>query len=113
MSKLISLGLNSITAYSLTPLRIAGYLGVVILLVSAPIGFFVLIEQYIMGDPMQLAFTGAASLGIAVLFLVGIVLVCLGLVALYIAHIHTEVINRPLYVVRRRQNTNITSQEGN
>lgn len=105
MSKLISLGLNSVTAYSLTPLRLAGYLGVVILFISAPLGLFVLVEQYIMGDPMQLQVTGSASLGIAVLFLVGIVLMCLGLVALYIAHIHTEVINRPLYVVRKRQDT--------
>jgi polyisoprenyl-phosphate glycosyltransferase len=103
MSKLIGLGLNSLTAYSLTPLRLAGYLGIVILFISAPLGFFVLVEQYIMGDPMRLQFTGSASLGIAVLFLVGIVLMCLGLVALYIAHIHTEVINRPLYVVRRKQ----------
>lgn len=53
-----------------------------------------------MGDPLRLNFSGSASLGLAVLFLVGIVLVCLGLVALYIAHIHTEVIGRPLYIRR-------------
>jgi hypothetical protein len=33
--------------------------------------------------------------------LVGLVLACLGLVSLYIANIHAEVTNRPLYVVRR------------
>lgn len=110
MSKLIVLGLNSITAYSMMPLRIAGYLGIVILLISAPLGFFVLVEQYIMGDPMLLNVTGSASLGIVVLFLVGIVLMCLGLVALYIAHIHTEVINRPLYVVRRKRNADGTGE---
>ncbi len=34
------------------------------------------------------------------LFLVGVVLACLGLISLYIGHIHAEVKNRPLYVVR-------------
>ena len=37
-------------------------------------------------------------------FLIGIVLMAIGLVALYIGTIHTEVINRPLYVVRERLN---------
>jgi len=31
----------------------------------------------------------------------GVVLACIGLVALYIGHIHTEVIGRPLYLVRK------------
>jgi len=35
-------------------------------------------------------------------FLVGVVLACLGLISLYIANIHAEVVNRPLYVVRER-----------
>lgn len=37
-------------------------------------------------------------------FLMGIVLITIGLVALYIGTIHTEVINRLLYVVRERMN---------
>jgi dolichol-phosphate mannosyltransferase len=98
--KLVSLAINSFTAYSMLPLRMAGYIGMFILLIAAPACTFVLIEQYIMGDPLRLNFSGSASLGLAVLFLVGIVLVCLGLVALYIAHIHTEVIGRPLYIRR-------------
>ena len=35
-------------------------------------------------------------------FLIGIVLMAIGLVALYIGNIHTEVINRPLYIIRER-----------
>jgi len=37
-------------------------------------------------------------------FLFGIVLMGLGLIALYIGTIHTEVINRPLYIIRERVN---------
>ena len=36
-----------------------------------------------------------------IVFLVGIILVSIGLLALYIANIHTEVTNRPLYIVRK------------
>jgi dolichol-phosphate mannosyltransferase len=103
MGKLIGLAISSFTSYSMMPLRLAGYLGIFILTLSAPVGMFVFFEQYIYGDPLQLNVTGSASLGLVVLFLVGLVLVCLGLVALYIAHIHDEVIARPLYVVRKEK----------
>ncbi len=51
-------------------------------------------------------------LAMLTLFLVGIILVCLGLVALYIARIHIEVTNRPLYIVRERQLTPLIEDEG-
>jgi len=35
---------------------------------------------------------------------VGVVLICLGFVALYIARIHDEVLNRPLYIVKEEVN---------
>lgn len=101
--KLVGLALNSFTAYSLLPLRLAGYVGCLILLTSGPLAAFIVIEQYVMGDPMGLQISGTASLTVAVLFLVGIILACLGLVAMYIAHIHTEVIDRPLYVIRQKR----------
>lgn len=106
LSKLIGLAVNSLTAYSLLPLRLAGYVGMLILIISGPLAAFIVIEQYILGDPMSLQISGTASLTVAVLFLVGIILVCLGLVAMYIAHIHTEVIDRPLYVVRKKHKHN-------
>jgi polyisoprenyl-phosphate glycosyltransferase len=34
----------------------------------------------------------------------GILLMAIGLVALYVGAIHTEVINRPTYIVRKRLN---------
>ena len=44
-------------------------------------------------------------------FLIGIVLMAIGLVALYIGTIHTEVVNRPLYIVRER--LNLEEKSGN
>jgi dolichol-phosphate mannosyltransferase len=44
---------------------------------------------------------GTTLLATLLVFLVGTVLACLGMMSLYIAHIHAEVTNRPLYVVRK------------
>jgi dolichol-phosphate mannosyltransferase len=110
-SKLVGLALNSVTSYSMMPLKLAGYLGLIILLVSGPIGIFVFIETYLLHDPYKLHITGTAALGIMLLFLIGIVLACLGLIALYIAQIHIEVTNRPLYVLRRNRAYEVKNRE--
>jgi glycosyltransferase involved in cell wall biosynthesis len=100
--QLFKLAMNSLTAYSLLPLKLAGYLGGFILMVAAPVGAFLLVESYVMNDPWNWNITGTALLAIMTLLLIGVVLGCLGLVALYIARIHDEVSNRPLYVVRSK-----------
>ncbi|HEC91894.1 MAG TPA: glycosyltransferase, partial [Candidatus Atribacteria bacterium] len=35
-------------------------------------------------------------------FLIGIILCALGMIALYIGHIHTEVVGRPLYIIEEK-----------
>ena len=99
--QLVSLAINSFTSHSLLPLRVAGYLGGIILFFSGLLGFFMYLTKYIWNDPYHLQFTGTAMLATLIVFLVGLVLMCMGLVAMYIARIHLEVTNRPLYVVRR------------
>lgn len=98
--KLFGLAMNSFTAYSLLPLKFAGWLGWLILFVSSLLGGFVFVEKYLLNDPMNLKISGSATLAIILLFLVGVVLICMGFVALYIARIHDEVTNRPLFIVK-------------
>jgi glycosyltransferase involved in cell wall biosynthesis len=100
--KLFQLAINSFTGYSMLPLKLAGYLGICILFLSIPAGLFMYVERYILNDPMQLLISGTDMLAIMIVFLVGVVLACLGLIALYIAHIHDEVANRPVFITRRR-----------
>ena len=102
--KLTNLAITSFVAMSFFPLRIAGYLGLIITLLSAPLGLFIFVEKYLLGDPWGLNFSGPAILAVILLFLVGIILISLGLMALYIATIHTEVMNRPLYIARPETN---------
>jgi glycosyltransferase involved in cell wall biosynthesis len=99
--KLFRLAMNSFITLSMLPLRLAGYLGMFITFFSGIAGIFIIIERYILDDPLRLHFSGPAVLGVFTLFLVGIILISLGLIALYIGIIHTEVMNRPLYVTRR------------
>jgi len=101
--KLVGLAVNSTLSYSIFPLKIAGYLGVVMLILSGLLGSFVVVEQLIMSDPMGLNFTGAAMLGIVILFMCGVIMTSLGLVSAYIAVIHSEAMGRPLYVVKERR----------
>ncbi len=110
-SKLVALAINSFTAYSMMPLRFAGYMGVTILLFSAPAIVFILVEKYLLHDPWNMHFTGPAILAVILLFMVGVILACLGLVALYIAHIHAEVVDRPLYILRREHNAESMAAE--
>ncbi len=100
-AKLWHLAVNSITSFSLFPLKLTGYLGVFISMVSGLLLAWMLITRLFFNHDM---FSSLAFVVVANTLLIGIVLMSIGLVALYIGHIHTEVINRPLYVVREKIN---------
>jgi glycosyltransferase involved in cell wall biosynthesis len=100
-TKLYRLAINSITSFSQWPLRLAGYLGVFIMSSSGLLLIWML-GSYVLDS--RIAFSPIAIFVVANTFLIGIVLIAIGLVALYIGVIHTEVVNRPLYIVRERLN---------
>ena len=100
-TKLYHLAINSITAFSLWPLRLTGYLGLTITSFSGLLLAWML-GNYIIGSETE--YTPLAIVVVANTFLIGIVLIAIGLVALYIGTIHTEVVNRPLYLVREKFN---------
>jgi dolichol-phosphate mannosyltransferase len=99
--KLLKLSTSTFIGHSLFPLKFAGYLGIIIILLAGPLGLFIFIEKYIVDDPFGFNFSGTATLAVILLFLVGIILACLGLIALYIGNIQKEVRNRPTYVIRK------------
>lgn len=97
--KLFKLALDGIVKHSTRPLKLIGLIGLIVSFVSFVLGLFIIIEQYLVGDPMQLGVSGAALLAVFLSFMVGIVLVCQGLLALYIENVYYETQNRPLYIV--------------
>lgn len=107
ISTLFKLAMNSFVSLSLAPLYFSGWAGLFITPLALIGGLFIIIEQFILGDPLGLNFSGTAMLGVFLLFFVGILLISQGLIALYISHIHTETQNRPLYVVDHRNSVRI------
>lgn len=96
---LFGLAYTSFISLSMAPLYAIGYIGVFITLFALALGMFILIEQVILPDPLSLNFTGTAMLGVLTIFLVGIMLLAQGLVAVYLSHIHAQTQNRPLFIV--------------
>ena len=101
--KLMALTVDGLVSSSRTPLLIFGYIGLFITVVSLILGLFILIQQYIMGDPLGLDWSGAVAMSVFVSFLVGLVLISQAITAIYISQIHVEAKGRPLYVVDKRK----------
>lgn len=98
-NKLFGLAIDSFVSLSTTPLLIFGWIGGIITILSFLLGVFVLVEEFIMGDPIGLKWTGTTCLSIFITFLVGLILTSQSIIALYISHIHAETQARPLYIV--------------
>ena len=94
--KRLNLALNTIIYNSLIPLKAVSVLGFFITLFSGVIGLLAVCRFLFDVGPV---FSGPFLLGLLNMFLIGIVLICLGLVAFYIGSIKTEVKGRPLYVI--------------
>ena len=102
--KLTRLALDSFVSLSLLPLRLGGYLGIILMLLSGALGFIVLIGKYVLHNSIFIhSFSDTQNMAIFIIFLVSIILVSLGLIALYIENIHREVIERPIYVIKDKK----------
>lgn len=95
---LFRLAIAGFVQHSLAPLRLAGYLGGILVLFSGALGLLMFVDRFIYH--MGLNFSGPAILGDIILFMVGIILIVLGILAVYIGTIHMEAQDRPLYVLR-------------
>ena len=105
--KLFGLAIDSFVSLSSTPLVIFGWIGTFITLASGILGLFVLIEEFIMRDPIGLKWTGTTCVSIFITFLIGLVLISQAITALYISHIHAEAQGRPLYIIDRKKSRNL------
>lgn len=98
--KLFSLAINGIVSHSTRPLKIIALLGLIISIISAFSVVLLGAQKYLLGDPLGQLVTGSGILALFISFLVGIVLVCQGLLALYLESVYYEAQNRPLYIIR-------------
>jgi dolichol-phosphate mannosyltransferase len=94
--KMFRLALNAITSFSYFPLQVATYFGFFSAGIAA-IAIPVVIYMRVTGSQ---AFFGQATTLIAVLFLGGVQLICVGILGEYIGRLYDEAKGRPLYIVR-------------
>ena len=71
-------------------------MGLVLFVISILLMLWVVIKTILFGDPVA----GFPTLCSLILLLSGIQLLCMGILGQYLAKIHEESKNRPLYIVR-------------
>lgn len=97
--KLFKLAIDGIVKHSTRPLKLIGLIGALISTVSFVAGIAIVVEQYLLGDPMNLGITTSGFLALFLSFMIGIVLFCQGLLALYLENVYYETQNRPLFII--------------
>ena len=95
LHKMLSLALDGITSFSVKPLYMILYLGVLFLIISLCIGVYVLHALIV-----HTAVPGWASLILSVWMTSGFLMIGIGTVGVYIGKIYKEVKARPLYHIQ-------------
>lgn len=93
--RLWNFAIEGLTSYSVAPLQIASYLGIVVAFVSFVYGIFIIFKTLAYGDPVA----GYPSLVVIVLFLGGVQLLFIGIIGEYLGRIFNETKQRPLYLI--------------
>jgi dolichol-phosphate mannosyltransferase len=97
--KSIGLALNAITSFSGTPLRFIFYLGTVLCTLSVGIGIYLFIVwNFIQTSPQH---AGTTYLTLAIFFVSGLQMLCMGILGQYLRRVFDEIKMRPLYLINR------------
>ena len=94
----LSLALTGIVAFSTAPLRALAWLGLALSILALGYGSWVVMEYFFWG----IAVPGYATIVASMMFLSGIQLLSIGVLAEYVGRIYDEVKQRPTYLVSLR-----------
>lgn len=98
--KLWNFAIEGITSFTIAPLKLATYLGLMVALGAFSYGGFIIVKTLIFGNTVA----GYPSLMVVVLFLGGVQLVALGIIGEYLGRMFDETKGRPLYLVNAYHN---------
>ena len=98
--KLITLGLAGLTGFSVLPLRLVSFLGLMISAIAFFSGIEILVDHLIEHNPVP----GWPTLAVGMMFFAGIELLALGVIGEYVGNIFEEVKRRPLYLIAENVN---------
>jgi len=94
--RLWNFALEGITAFTIAPLKLATYLGLVTALAAFAYGAFIIARTLLLGNPVP----GYPSLLVVILFLGGVQLVAIGIIGEYLGRMFNETKGRPLYFLQ-------------
>ena len=97
MVKLVGLWMNGFTAFSVKPLRVASYAGMLSSAIGFGFGVWAVVNKLFINPAAPL---GYSSLMAAVLFIGGMLMLILGLIGEYVGRIYICISQSPQYVVR-------------
>lgn len=93
--KLWNLAIEGITSFTIAPLKVATYLGLVIAMGAFAYAAVIVFKTIVFGNPVA----GYPSLMVTILFLGGVQLITIGILGEYVGRMFDETKNRPLYIV--------------
>jgi polyisoprenyl-phosphate glycosyltransferase len=94
----LSLAVTGLLAFSVAPLRIVSYFGLLLSLAALGYGAYVVFDYFWFGANTP----GYATIVVGMMFLSGIQLMSIGILAEYVGRIYEEVKQRPRYLVRSK-----------
>lgn len=95
--RLWNFALEGITSFTITPLKVAMYSGVLIAAFAFFYAVIIISKTLLFGDPVK----GYPSLIVVVLFLGGVQLACIGILGEYVGRVFNETKGRPLYFLNK------------
>ena len=94
--KLWNFAIEGITSFTIMPLKLASYLGLITAFIVFIYGIIIISKTILFGDPAR----GYPSLMVVILFLGSIQLFTLGIIGEYLGRTFNETKNRPLYFIK-------------
>ena len=98
-SKSLALALNAITSFSGTPLRLIFYLGNLLCLISLAIAIYLYFVWFLV-DKNPPNHAGTTYLTLAIFFVSGLQMLCMGILSQYLRRVFDEIKCRPLYLIK-------------
>lgn len=98
--KSISVFMKLATSFSVVPLRIASFIGIIASLLGFFIGFYLIFQYFVNSHTIE----GWTSLMVMILFLGGLILFSLGIIGEYLGRTYLNISNKPPYTIKETTN---------
>lgn len=107
IGKLLALWINGFTAFSVKPLRIATFGGVVVAMLGFLYTIYIIVNKFI-NPAVPMGWSSTMAL---ILIIGGLILAVLGMIGEYVGRIYICMNNSPQYVIREKMNASDMAEE--